>query len=174
MPLSLALLAFHAQWVMRSDAAFEDAAIEASAERVRRRAAGRSRFGAPRAPRVTGATPRLAATGHPAMAILWKNILCLRRTAQLRLLIGPTAMAVAIGAAVGAGGDGPAATIVMTSLALCAMLLVFGGRLIRNDLRQDMLHLPLLKSSPVAPADIVLAEVASSTLPMAAIQSRAA
>ena len=29
------------------------------------------------------------------------------------------------------------------------MLIVFGGRLIRNDLRHDMLHLPLLKSVPI-------------------------
>jgi hypothetical protein len=50
------------------------------------------------------------------------------------------------------------------------LLTIFGGRLIRNDLRQDMQHLPLIKSLPMASGDIVLAEVASAALPMAAAQ----
>ena len=54
------------------------------------------------------------------------------------------------------------------------MLIVFGGRLIRNDLRQDMQHLPLLKTLPIAPGDLMLAEVASGALPMAALQIAAA
>ena len=48
--------------------------------------------------------------------------------------------------------------------------MVFGGRLIRNDLRQDMQHLPLLKTLPISPGDLMLAEVASAALPMAALQ----
>jgi hypothetical protein len=47
---------------------------------------------------------------------------------------------------------------------------VFGGRIVRNDLRHDMLHLPLLKAVPVRSSDIVLAEVASATLPIVALQ----
>ncbi len=172
---ALALLALHAFWVIRNDTAFEDAAIEASNERARRRAAGQRRGlsgGAVRAPRATR-TIQLGATGHPALAIIWKNLLCLRRTAQMRLIIAPAFMAIAIGAAISsgrAGGGGPAATVAISALAMAALMLTFGSRLIRNDLRHDMLHLPLLKSSPLAPADIVLAEVASSALPVAAIQ----
>ena len=48
--------------------------------------------------------------------------------------------------------------------------MVFGGRLIRNDLRQDMQNLPLLKSLPISPGDLMIAEVASAALPMAALQ----
>src|SRR5205823_1023843 len=111
----------------------------------------------------------LASTGHPAMAIVWKNMLCLRRTAQLRLFIGPVAMSVVIGMAT--AGDGDIGEVVAAgALALATMMLIFGGRLIRNDLRHDMQHLPLLKTLPIAPADIVLAEVASAALPMAALQ----
>ena len=40
---ALAVLAIHATWVLRTDAAFEDAAIEASAERARRLEAMRTR-----------------------------------------------------------------------------------------------------------------------------------
>src|SRR5262249_11475260 len=40
---ALLVLAFHAWWVLRTDAAFEEAAIEASAERARRLEAMKSR-----------------------------------------------------------------------------------------------------------------------------------
>src|SRR5262249_50794352 len=93
-----------------------------------------------------------------------------RRTAQLRLLVGPGAMAIAFGAAASEGGSDPAMFIAAGATAVGLMLLVFGGRMIRNDLRHDMLNLPLLKALPIAPRDLLVAEVASSTLPMAAIQ----
>src|SRR5262249_18068338 len=78
------LLAFPAWWVLRTDSAFEDAAIVASAERARRVEAMRSRRSLAVAPppRSVTSTHALAAVGHPALAIVWKNLLCLRRTAQ--------------------------------------------------------------------------------------------
>ncbi|MDB4874679.1 MAG: hypothetical protein JWM41_1125 [Gemmatimonadetes bacterium] len=162
----------HVWWVLRTDAAFEDAAIEASAERARRVQATRSRrsVAAMGAPRATG-TLTLAAVGHPALAIIWKNMLCLRRTAQLRVFIGPTVMAIALGAATSSGGADGGEIFASCALALAGMLLLFGGRLIRNDLRHDMQHLPLIKTLPLPPGEIVLAEVASAALPMAAMQT---
>src|SRR5205085_3566630 len=106
---------------------------------------------------------------HPAFAIIWKNMLCLRRTAQLRVFIGPLAMSIALGMAFTTGDDA-AARVAVSALVFAGLLMVFGGRLIRNDLRQDMQHLPLIKSLPMSPGDIVLAEVASAALPMAAVQ----
>jgi hypothetical protein len=171
-PFAIAIMAVHLLWVLRADIAFEDAAIEASAERARRREASRSRrgVGAVTSSKRTSKTIALAAKGHPALAVVWKNILCLRRTTQLRLLIGPVAMAVAFGAAASQGGSDPAMFVASAAAAVGAILLVFGGRMIRNDLRHDMLNLPLLKALPIAPRDLLVAEVASSTLPMAAIQ----
>jgi hypothetical protein len=168
---ALAIIAVHVWWVLRTDTAFEDAAIEASAERAKRAEANRARrstaaMGAPR----STATFQLAAKGHPAAAIFWKNMLCLRRTARLRLLIGPAVMAIALGAAFTSGRRDLGAFIATSALMLSAMLLVFGGRLIRNDLRHDMLNLALLKSLPMSTADVVLAEVASSALPMSVMQ----
>jgi hypothetical protein len=157
---------------MRSDAAFEEAAIEASAERARRIEAMRSRRGLvpASAPRSVDAPAKLAVAGPPAFAVFWKNMLCLRRTAQLRLLIGPVLMSVAFGAALGTEGAEPAAIVARSAVILAALLIVFGGRLIRNDLRQDMQNLPLLKSLPIAPGELMMAEVASAALPMAALQ----
>ncbi len=172
-PFAIAIMGAHLWWVLRADIAFEDAAIEASAERARRRELSRSRRGVGGMPTTKrpSRTLALAAKGHPAFAIIWKNMLCLRRTAQLRLIIGPVAMAIALGAAVSEGGSDPAMFIAAGAAGVAAMLLTFGGRMIRNDLRHDMLNLPLLKALPIAPQDLLMAEIASSTLPMAAIQT---
>ena len=168
---AFAVMLVHAWWVLRTDTAFEEAAIDASVERARRAQSlrlGRS-VATTAAPRGSP-TLRLSPRGHPAMAILWKNMLCLRRTARPQVLIGPLVMAIAIGAAT-ASRDSDAGLVVATcAMAFAAMLVLFGGRLIRNDLRHDMQHLPLLKSLPVPPSQIVLAEVASAALPMAALQ----
>lgn len=165
-----AVMGLHVFWVLRSDAAFEDAALEASEARARRIDAIRSRRSivVPKATKAAQTTMRLKPVGHPAMAIFWKNILCLRRTAQFRLLIGPAGMAIAFGAAV--SGRDFSLWAAATATTFAGLLIVFGGRLIRNDLRHDMLHLPLLKSVPVASTDIVLAEVASATVPIALLQ----
>lgn len=168
---ALVVLALHAWWVLSTDVAFEDAAIDASTERARRIEVMRARRtpGARAAPRATK-TLALATSGHPAFAIFWKNMLCLRRTAQLRVFLGPIAIAIAIGAATSSGGAEVADVFAASAVALAVMLLIFGGRLIRNDLRHDMQHLPLLKVLPIKPADVVVAEVASAALPMAALQ----
>jgi hypothetical protein len=168
---AMVVLAVHVWWVMRTDAAFEDAALVASAERAKRGSVRRARRAMSMgAPRPATSTLPLAAVGSAIGAILWKNMLCLRRTAQLRVFVGPLAIAIALGVATSSAGADGAEILAASALAFAGMLLVFGGRLIRNDLRHDMQHLPLIKSLPVAPADVVLAEVASSSLPMAVMQ----
>ena len=168
---AVAMLAGHSWWVLRTDAAFEEAALEASIERARRLEAMRARrsLGAVAPPRVATSTLHLASAGHPAFAIIWKNMLCLRRTIQLHVFIGPLVMSIALGTAFSTGAGWPM-HVALTALNFAGLMLVLGGRLIRNDLRQDMQHLPLIKSLPMKPGDIVLAEVASSALPMAAVQ----
>ena len=168
---AVGMLAAHTWWVLRTDAAFEEAALEASIERARRLEAMRNRrsMGAVAPPRVATSTIPLASAGHPAFAIIWKNMLCLRRTIQLHVFLGPLVMSIALGTAFSTGAGWPM-HVALTALNFAGLMLVLGGRLIRNDLRQDMQHLPLIKSLPMSPGDIVLAEVASSALPMAAVQ----
>ena len=172
MPPALAILGLHAWWVLQSNVRFEEAAVEASALRARQLERARARFGA--APVVvpsSGArTIALAATGRPAMAVVWKNMICLLRTSQLRQLLGP-AMIVFVVPFAFAGGEGDAfQNLAVIAILLALVLLLFGGRSIRNDLRSDMLYLPLLKALPLSAPDIVLAEVASGAVPMAAVQ----
>ena len=92
-PAALLLMLLHAWWVLRTDSAFEEAALAATAERARRIEAIRTRRWSglrdqPKRPRTLTAPP-LRAEGHPVMAIVWKNWLCLRRKAGLRTPVAP-------------------------------------------------------------------------------------
>src|SRR5438876_9249323 len=95
-----------------------------------------------------GRTLPLRPTETPVVAIVWKNTLCFFRTWQPRVFISPLIVGVMIGVVSGGSGN-PATVVFVSALALTAMLLVFGGRMIRNDLRHDMLHLPMLKTLPL-------------------------
>jgi hypothetical protein len=51
-----------------------------------------------------------------------------------------------------------------------ALLLLFGPMTMRNDLRSDLLHLPMLKTLPIPGRDVVLAQVISGSLSLAISQ----
>ena len=169
-PMAFVVLLLHAFWVIRTDAAFEESAIAASYERVRRIDAWRSRrLSAPRPETVSRRGIGLPTWGHPAVAIVWKNFLCLRRTTQLRVFIAPLIMAVVWGWAFGNSG-GLFSTIAVGALTLAGLLTFFGPMLVRNDLRQDMQNLFALKVLPLRGRTIVFAEVMSSAIPVAVTQ----
>jgi ABC-2 type transport system permease protein len=175
---ALAIVLLHVWWVLRSDTAFEEAAAMASAERARFLEAMRSRrtIGVEPEAKAGAGTIALASTGTPAVAIVWKNAIALRRTLRagvlLRLLFMMLMMSVAfVMPAIFANKAGDPARlvgVVATVMSLMAPLMMVAT--IRNDLRSDMLHLPFLKSLPLAGADLVLAEVASGAILMVAVQ----
>ncbi len=168
-------LALHYAWVLRSDSAFEEAAVEASAKRAKRVAAVRER-GAFSASLSTVKQPSralfpLAPTGTPAVAIVWKNSIAISRTFRLamvaRILAG-----IAIGFAIASFNiEGSITEFLGTFLIAWGGLLVVAGPIwVRNDLRADLPKLELLRSYPLSGAAIVGAEVASSALSLTALQ----
>lgn len=169
---ALAIFLLHLWWVMRTDAAFEEAAVEASAAQAARRERARTRRGGARTvpdQRAIRSLP-LAPHGPPAGAIVWKNCLWLVRTGQLRGLLLPPVIALA--AVLACAGRYPLLEVVLGVLCatLAAMMLAFGPMTIRNDLRNDLLNLPMLKSLPLTGRQIVVAEVTSSASAVAANQ----
>ena len=187
LPGVLVVLLVHVWWVLHTDTAFEEAALAATADRARKIEAMRGRGGigavgnARRARAVrrpagagagTGRGMRLAPTGHPAVAIVWKNIACLRRTSQQRQLITPVLLAVVTGA-MGAAQLGPYGGVVTGLLVFAAAMLLMGPMMLRGDLRQDLQHLAELKTLPFSGTTIVAAEVLSVSVPLAAIQALA-
>ena len=169
-PSAFLVLMLHAWWVVRTDAAFEEAAIAASYERVRRIEAFKARrYSAPRPEEISRTGFVMPAKGHPAIAIVWKNLLCLRRTIQLRVFIAPLIMAVTWGWAFGMS-RGLMGGLAIGCAAFAGVLCFFGPLLVRNDLRQDMQNLTALKTLPLTGRMVVMAEVMSSALPIAAAQ----
>jgi hypothetical protein len=155
---------------------FEEAAAAASTALAKRIAAFRqSRSGI--AP-VTGATRvkrdwlPLAPLGRPAVAVVWKNTLALARTGGLRAAVFLVVMLAVMTTAIsGMDRKGAAGAAGLLPLGVFfVMSLVMGPRALRNDLRQDLLSLSLLKSYPLRGAQIVAAELASPTLALTAVQ----
>jgi hypothetical protein len=167
---ALAILAAHYVWVIRSDAAFEEAAAEASLRKLDQLA---QRAGRRRRRPVRRARPPypLVATGTPAGAIVWKNLVGVSRTGR------PRAVALALAAA--GAVRLPLSFRAETSLAeiggwfalmWAGFLLLIGPQWIRSDLRGDLAKLDLLRSYPLPGRAVVGAEVAASTLILSALQ----
>jgi ABC-2 type transport system permease protein len=169
---ALGIVALHLFWVLNSDAAFEEAAALASTERAKKIDAMRSRRTVQfdRDGSDIKKTISLSPTGIPAVAIIWKNALALQRTIKLGALLRLPILAFAAAAFIGwKSGDIPRA-LAIVAFFMAIMLPLIALQVLRNDLRSDMLHLPFLKSLPLAGADLVLAEVGSSAVVMAAMQ----
>lgn len=169
---ALAILLAHYVWVIRSDAAFEESAAEAAFQRVSRLAS----HGGAAGPTAAGAGPsappfRLAPLGRPAVAVYWKNLTAVMRTARIRKV----AVAFALGAAalglLSLQQSGPIPSAIG---ALCGTWAVFsialGPQWVRNDLRTDLLHLELLRSYPVSGAEILAAEAAAAATVLTLVQ----
>jgi hypothetical protein len=185
-PAALVLLV-HVRWVMHTDTAFEEAALAATAARARKIEAlhNRRTFGGGSASGATAARARRpAAAGaargrqfafvpanRPAAGIVWKNLVCLRRTMQLRQLIPPMMLAVIGGGAVGSKLGGVTAGVAAGAAIFAGMLLLMGPLMLRGDLRQDLQHLAELKMLPFSGTTIVAAEVLSVSIPLALVQA---
>lgn len=160
LPAAALLLALNYAWVLRSDAAFE----EASAEYAERQASARA---APRAA-VKGAraTPfSLAPGGRPEPAILWKNLILVGRYLSLRTVLRllPIVLLLAVAARASAG-RGVAQVVGAAALPFAAIAVLLGPQMFRNDLRQDLARLPLLKTWPVSGAALIRGEVLAPTV----------
>jgi hypothetical protein len=162
-----ALLAAHYLWVIRSDAAFEEAAAASALARSRTRARSA------RVPRVTASpVPRLAVDGWPAGALMWKNLAAILRAGRARS--AAAGLGVAGMVVLGLSLIGRSASLLeivgWMSAMWAAFLFVLGPQWIRNDLRADLARLGVLRSYPLPGSAIVAAETAGSTAVLTALQ----
>ncbi|HET6577321.1 MAG TPA: putative ABC exporter domain-containing protein [Gemmatimonadales bacterium] len=165
------LLVLHYVWVIRADTAFEEAAAEASLRRARQRA-GRGAAETPRL--VHRRLPRflrLAPLGWSGGAILWKNLLAVARMRRTRNAVVAFAGAAVVAGVLSFDPAGRIAEVAGWFTATWAGLsIVIGPQWIRNDLRNDLLKLDLLRSYPLRGRSVVAAEAAASTLVVTALQ----
>jgi len=168
------VLVVHVWWVAQSDAAFEEGAAEAGreqAERQRARSGGRGsavEFAHLRRPPF-----QLASHGHPAVALLWKNLTLATRQLRLSLLV---TLAVVFGVAwllmwrvTGERADA-AALAMSVAFLIAAIAIVAGALAVRYDLRADLEKLDLLRSYPLTGREVVGAEIAASALVLTVVQ----
>jgi hypothetical protein len=168
LPAAVLLLALHYVWLIRSAMHFEEVAVEDAQRRARRlEAARRGRFEL----RSSGGKLRrpvyaLRPSGPPAEAFLWKSLLAITRHVGPRVFVLMGAGILAI-VAISSRSDAPAGAGRMAAgtilMAVAALAAVFGPRALRQDLREDLLLLDVLKSYPVRGREIVLGEVLGPT-----------
>ena len=104
---------------------------------------------------------RLAPTGAPAGAILWKNAVGATRDLSQRTLVLTIALVIGGSMALASGQLRALDLVAVILVALGAMALVFGPLAARCDLRQDLEMLDVLKGYPVQGRELVAGEVAA-------------
>jgi hypothetical protein len=159
--LLIAVLAY--AWVMRTGTALEDAPDAPAESPGAAPSAGRQA-------KPTGSRQpfKLALEGRPEIAILWKNLILAGRYASLSTLLRILPLVLVL--AVGARGGGRGAFAVTICFVFALMLLLLGPIMARNDLRQDLTRLAVLKSWPVSGASIVRGELLAPALLLSVLE----
>ncbi len=158
LPGALLMLGLNYLWVVQSDASFEEASAQAAEKAVH----GRNRAPRP-ARRANGvlSTPfTLALDGPLETAILWKNLILVGRYVSLKTLMRFLPILVIFGLAAGrSDSTGLAGVFGGACLIAFIMAVIVGPQLARNDLRQDLANMAVLKAWPIRGATLVRGEV---------------
>ena len=160
---ALLIFALHVVWVLRSEVSFEDASIAKSEKRAAKVAAVREGNwrAASGALKARSGPFRLAATGRPEVAFLWKNLLSTFPVFRPRTF---TILAFLIVAAYQWLARDPAYRAALPVFAVVAFIaagyiLFLGPQLARQDLRSDLANTDLLKTYPLHGWQVVLGQL---------------
>jgi len=157
----LLIIALHTVWVVRSRGSFEEATVErARRESERKGLSRRERRARTRRAGNRHREPfRLALFGRPETAILWKNMMLRGRTPLGWLLAILAATLVVATAADVFFGQAVSAVLLVTGSSLLIAIPILAGMILRNDLRNDLLYVEVLRTWPLAGRRLVLAEI---------------
>jgi len=165
---AIAILAASYLWVMTSDHAFEEAAVEASARRARRLAPAGGRPAA--LPSRRWSVP-MRPLGRPGDALSWKNLVSALRTFEW-----PAALAVGVPLAGGVifglfePGMGLREVLGWFALVWLGFLILAGPQWVRFDLRRDLRRMDLLRSAPLSGRAVVTGEIGATVLVLSVYQ----
>ena len=171
--VALGILGLHFLWVVQADVAFEEASLESSRRHAARISALREGKGLRGAPAKRRRAPfRLAPTGSPAVAILWKNLLGAGQFFNARLAVTVLAWAVGVGYVVtgSAGRTVWPQVIGYACLIITGWTLLLGPQFVRQDFRQDLALADLLKVYPLRGWQVALGELLTPALILTVIQ----
>ncbi|MEP6765266.1 MAG: putative ABC exporter domain-containing protein [Gemmatimonadaceae bacterium] len=167
LPASLLVFGLHYIWVLRLDASFEEAALEATQVRAERIRSARSSQGL-RKRDTKGKIawiPKLTLLGRPEVAITWKNVAAALRGSAWRAqtIIFFVALAATAVATKFMGHDSSEFFLIMCGT-WGAILIFMGPFSMRYDLRLDLPRLAILKTYPLSGSKLVTAEIAGVTI----------
>ena len=170
---ALLLIVLHYLWVVRSAVAFEEAAIDEAARKSERREGAETsgrRFG-DRSPRSRPGPFALSGAGRPEFAFLWKNLL-----STWPYFTGRILLLVATGIVLGAtwlqrspAGLALRPGIATAAAAFALYTLIVGPQFARQDLRNDLGNVDLLKAYPLPGWQIILGELLAPTAILAGL-----
>jgi ABC-2 type transport system permease protein len=142
-------------WVLASDSTFQEAATEAAERRSKEPAGQMVTYRA----RSSGWT--LSATGRPEGAFAWKAAMQTLRIVDKRTLArsGLILLLMTMGALSFGRANGVAATLGAFATACAFFSILLAPQIMRQDMRQDLRHLELLKTWPVKASAVVRGEL---------------
>ena len=166
LPAVAALLYLHYRWVLASEVSFEEASLDVARKRAEIHAAARSGRNPLTAGKRRPRRPlfRLAPTGLPAVALVWKNLIAAGSALNRRLVFVLTLWLLMVSWGISgafARGRGFDAAAVVGGFALVAFgaSLFFGPQLLRGDFRQDYESMDVLKAMPVPGWQMVAGQI---------------
>ncbi len=173
---ALGLLAVVYFWVMRSDAAFEEAALERArklADRAAAQSGDRRVYRRGSADSIRRPLFRLGSSGPPFMAIFWKNLIAIGRL-DIRLwapLVIVAAILIAVASQGRSGEEGALPAVIGgTAAGIALFMTLFGPVIVRDDLRNDLLQVHQLKTYPIPGWSVVLGEALAPVTILACVQ----
>jgi ABC-2 type transport system permease protein len=171
---ALAIMVAHYWWVVRSNVSFEEASVEASKKMAEKVAAVRSgNWQTASKPRKAKRAPfRLAPTGPAFLALLWKNLIGAGQAFTLRtwVLLIVVGGSLCLGLRGSASSSGVPSLVGMLAAMLMAWSLIIGPQLLRQDFRQDLSRMDMLKMYPLRGWQIALGELLGSATILTGIQ----
>ena len=153
------VLAVNVWWVLTSDAALQDATARADERRAAREARERP------VARVRATSWTLPLTGPAETLFVWKNAMQMLRESSTASLLRYGAPMIGMTVALTSvymsrtHMRGAAVAIGAVAAMIAAMAVLLGPQMARTDLRQDLLHLELLKTWPLRAAAVIRGEM---------------
>ena len=143
-------------WVLASDGVFQDAAEEVTARKAQQPDRKAVKYRA----RATGWD--LAPSGRAEVAFAWKAAMQTLRVVDMRSLLrlATIPVAITVGSLAFGRASGLPAIVGVFALAGAGFAVLMAPQILRVDLRQDLMHLELLKTWPVKASAIVRGEIA--------------
>jgi hypothetical protein len=167
---ALLVLAAHYAWVLLSAVSFEEASIARAEKRATKLAAFRSGNLRMTAAKKVRDPFRLRDTGIPEIAFLWKNLLAMGRLFKPRSAL--VAAAVIAGVSLwlsSAELRGGQVFFTVAAAVVLLIVLLLGPQFARHDLRSDLKNADILKTYPLAGAQIVFGEMLAPIAVLSAI-----